>query len=274
MVRSFFGFFLGTFFYLTRFRFQVVRANWERFVPHPSRFLIMASYYHFGCLCCELLLLPLGRLKQYVLKHVTVVGSEHLLAAHRAGRGFICVVAHSGNWEIMAAACTLKFQVPLLIVTKSIKPKWLHRLITSGRAQCGVQATYEPQTMRDILAAFKRGDAIGVVLDQYVGPPVGVRVPFFGVPVGTASVVAVLAKRYQVPVLLIENWRSFSEHHIVVHPPFVLEQGSLGELTAQYVGAVESAIDRHPAQWLWTHRRFKGNLGPLESGEWDLRARV
>ena len=39
--------------------------------------------------------------------------------------------------------------------------------------------------------------------------------------------------------------------------------------TANYASVLEGHILKYPEQWLWTHRRFKGDLSPLREGEWN-----
>ena len=55
--------------------------------------------------------------------------------------------------------------------------------------------------MQGILRGLKRNHIIGWVNDQFTGAPVGARVPFFGVPVGSHTAPAALAIRTGTPVL-------------------------------------------------------------------------
>ncbi len=51
-------------------------------------------------------------------------------------------------------------------------------------------------------------------------------------------------------------------------------QEEIATNTARYVAQVEKHVKAHPGQWLWIHRRFKGDLSPLRLGEWkEGRAR-
>jgi KDO2-lipid IV(A) lauroyltransferase len=150
-----------------------------------------------------------------------------------------------------------------MIVTKHLKPEWLHRAIEAGRARCGVQATYEPRTLKDVLAHLKRNGTVGFVLDQYAGPPVGVRVPFFGVPVGTMTAIAMLARRTGAKVVPVVNYREPDGRHVVsIRPalewiPAKDPSEELAVNTARYAEEMERDIREHPGQWLWIHRRWK-----------------
>jgi KDO2-lipid IV(A) lauroyltransferase len=74
-------------------------------------------------------------------------------------------------------------------------------------------------------------------------------------------------------VLPIVNYRTSGGKFVVdIRPPVPYDGASdsrgLGVNTAQYVAVVEQDIKAHPDQWLWIHRRFKGELGPLRDDEW------
>ena len=124
---------------------------------------------------------------------------------------------------------------------------------------------------------LKKQGTVGFVLDQYAGPPVGTRVPVFGIPVGTPSVVAALVKRTGARVLPVVSFREPSgRHRVQIRPaiewksePNQDAQYELGLNTAYYASILEKDIYAHPEQWLWTHRRFKGDLSPLREGEWS-----
>jgi KDO2-lipid IV(A) lauroyltransferase len=268
---------LGALFYFAKFRDPVVQQNLNLAYPNdPEKReeIRRASYWHFGNLILEIFMV-LGPLRRFVLKYVDLSGTEHLEAAKKRGKGVIFLASHTGNWEVMAATGGVLAQSDLLMVTKHLKPEWLHQAIEAGRSRCEVSATYEPKTMRDVLSHLKRNGTVGIVLDQYVGPPVGVRVPFFGVPVGTSQFVATLAKRTGAAVLPVRNIRTPSGRwDIAVLRALEWTKDSdpnreLAVNTAKYTAAIEEIVRAHPEQWLWIHRRFKGDNSPLRETEWS-----
>jgi len=282
-VQLFLGNLLGRTLFLIRLRKKIVDLNLETAFPGDRNFhkkLARDFYKHLGNLAFEVLLVPkLGksesRLKHFVKEVAVFEGVENLHAAKQLGRGVIYLASHLGNWEIMAAIAGVFAHDDLMLVTKTLKPSWLHRAIESGRLDYDVKATYEPRTLKDVLSHLRKNGSVGFVLDQYVGPPVGVRVPFFGKPVGTSLAVAMIAKRTGAPVLPVENFRRKDGRWIVkIHPPLPWKEHSdhhheLALNTAEYSQELEKHIRRHPEQWLWIHRRFKGSLLPLREGEWE-----
>lgn len=277
------GRWLGFVLMALRVRDQVIRENLQFAYPGDSaeearirEHLRRAAYEHLGQLVFEILML-MGPLPRYVRQRSELRGAENWRAAQAAGKGVLFLSSHVGNWEIMAATGAQFSRMDLMIVTKRLKPRWLHRAIELGRLRCGFKGTYEPRTLRDVLAHLKRKGTVGFVLDQYVGPPVGVRVPVFGVPVGTSAAVATLARRTGAVVLPVLNYRTSDGRWIVQIQPavqWITDAGGdpdreLAQNTAEYARILEQHIYSHPEQWLWTHRRFKGDLSPLQPEEWS-----
>jgi lauroyl/myristoyl acyltransferase len=246
-------------------------------------------YQHFGQLVAELFL-GFGAMPYFVKKHARFVGLEHLKYAKELKKGVVVVVNHLGNWEVMTAAGSLLAQAEILMVTKRLRPAWFHRLVEGYRKKIGCLATYEPEAMRAILTQLKQGKSVGVITDQYLGPPYGIRVKFFGARVGTSALAATLALKtgasvligfnrrlangdYEVgvePVDFTESWEPGQSQDRLNQPDLGTSPGvkkhlgkedpRIHQLTQVFVHKLEDQIARHPEQWLWSHRRFKGDL--------------
>jgi KDO2-lipid IV(A) lauroyltransferase len=240
---------------------------------HHRERIACGFYVHFGRLLLEIVMMFSRRWDSWAREHVVLHGLENWEEAHAQGRGVIVVSSHLGNWEAMAAGVMLS-GADGLIVTKHLKPEWIHREMERNRLRTGVKGTYEPTTLRDVLAHLKKGGTVGFVIDQYAGPPIGIRVPFFGVPVGTLSAPAIVAGRTGAVVLAASCTRD--EHgrlHVSFSKPFEGHSGNspreIASRLALWVEEIEKSVRKSPQQWLWSHRRFKGDLSPLKPGEWD-----
>jgi KDO2-lipid IV(A) lauroyltransferase len=283
-VSLFFGWIIGRALHLLRWKRPLVRSNLQLAFPGASteaqqyRGRIEAGFYrHFGNLIVELLC-QFGDWRRWALDHVEIEGLKHWEQARARGKGVLFITSHLGNWEAMAAGFSLsggpKTRDPL-IVTKHLKPEWLHQAFSQNRLKAGVRGTYEPRTMKDVLRELSRGGTVGFVLDQYAGAPIGVRVPFFGVPVGTLLAPAVIARRTGCAVLPIYCYRDEQGRlKVRVGEELAWEEGGnsheeLARNTARWVASIEESVRSHPDQWLWSHRRFKGDLSPLSPDEWS-----
>lgn len=244
--------------------------------PDAERFrsdIERGFYRHFGRLFLEILIQYSPAWREWVQEQVVVHGRENWERAHAQGKGVLFVSNHVGNWEAMAAGMALA-GADVLIVTKHLKPEWIHLSMERNRLKAGVRGTYEPKTLRDVLAHLKRGGTVGFVIDQYAGAPIGIRVPFFGVPVGTLSAPAIVARRTGAVVLPVYNWRDpDGRFQMWIGEPFPAFQGNspreLASQLALWVESTEKSVRKCPEQWLWSHRRFKGDLSPMAADEWD-----
>ena len=179
------------------------------------------------------------------------------------------MTAHLGNWEALTALGARELGVPVNMVTKQLKPAWLHRLVETERSLLRIKMAFEPRTMPTIMRALKKGELVGFVMDQFAGAPVGARVPFFGKPVGSHVALATLALRMNVPVVPAIAIRKPDGRYKVRFEPQIplVDSGDKGmdiiQNTANYVAHTERWIRDYPEQWLWIHRRWKGDLSPL-----------
>ena len=274
------GFALGWFLAIAGWKRSMIRSNLQMAFPGAAvatagyrRNIERKFYRHFANLVLELIG-QFGDWRRWVAGNVELTGLEYWKSAALRGKGVIFITSHLGNWEAMAAGFSLTGN-DLLIVTKHLKPEWFHHAFEEKRLKAGVRGTYEPKTMKEVLRQLAKGGTVGFVLDQYAGPPIGVRVPFFGVPVGTLQAPAAIARRTGAAVLLAHCYRDVHGRlKIQIDPeiPWVPHENpnvEMADNTARWVCSIEKSIRSHPEQWLWSHRRFKGDLSPLQPGEWE-----
>ena len=212
------------------------------------------------------------RFQDFLRRNCDYVGEEHLRAALAKGQGVFVMTAHLGNWEVLTASGPQQFGLPVTMVTKRLKPAWLHRALTLNRNLLGVKMAFEPRTLPEIVRALKQKEIVGFVMDQFTGAPVGARVPFFGVPVGSHTALATLALRTGAPVVPAISVRQPSGRYLIRFEPEIplIEDADHEKAvilnTANYVRHTESWVREFPSQWMWIHRRWKGKLSPLPPG--------
>jgi KDO2-lipid IV(A) lauroyltransferase len=224
--------------------------------------LLKENFEHYGILALELLHMfsPFpGHYREYVRRVARLEGFHHWRRADSKGKGVLFVSAHLANWELMTAAGAMA-GIPLTMVTRHLKPEWLHLLIDAARRSVKVKAAYLPDTLTAILRSLRKGESLGFVLDQYAHPPVGVKVPFFGVEVDTLGAVPPLSLRYGTPIVPVRQIRDKNGFvRILIEPELDLGDAKENAIqgTAVLAAMVEHWIRANPDQWLWAHRRFK-----------------
>ncbi|MDE2246662.1 MAG: hypothetical protein KGJ91_10925, partial [Xanthomonadaceae bacterium] len=184
-----------------RKRTRIARDNIRRCLPElgPAGWdaLLRANYEHYGALVLELahMFAPIpGHWRRYVARTTRLEGFENWKRADAKGKGTLFCSAHLANWELMAAAGALG-GVPVVMTTRHLKPEWLHRWMEKTRLSTGVRCLYQPRTMPGVMKGLRAGAAVGFVMDQYMVPPMGKPLRFFGVTVDTLAAIAPLARR-------------------------------------------------------------------------------
>lgn len=237
--------------------------------PGAQRTLLELNYEHMGRLFFEYLhfFTPLeGHYRRYAAENSRIEGLENWEAARAKGKGVLIVSLHLGWWEMQAASGGLA-GIPLTVVTKAVKPAWLHDLLTARRLSTGVKAALHPGSMPTIMRALRKGEAVAFMNDQYARPPMGLKVRFFGVEVETLSAVGPLSKRTGAAIITATSYRDMDG----ITRVFLSPEVDLGEAledpvrsTQALAAIVERNVRRHPEQWLWLHRRFKNVVWPGE----------
>ncbi len=189
-------------------------------------------------------------------------GLEHLDEAYRQGRGVFLLTLHIGNGDFACMGLAQKgYKVNL--ITKKAKQGWLNDVWFGMRTKHGTQLIAHEKSNAEILKALKRNEAVIWVMDQYMGPPSGVKTTFFGKETGTARGMAIFEERTRVPVIPCYNFRRpDGRFHLVVEKPLPFEEKENHEstvlhLTQTYNDKLQEYVQKSPEQWMWIHRRWK-----------------
>ena len=223
------------------------------------RKILRANAEHYGVLALELahMFTPIkGHWRDYVLRTTKVEGIENWEKAHARGKGDLFCSAHLANWEFAAAAGALR-GMKVLIVTRNTKPQWMHDWLEGVRLETGVTCAYQPRTVPAVMKQVRGGGGVVFVVDQYMVPPMGQPLRFFGVMVDTLFAIAPLARRTGAAMIPVRQVREKNGIvRIIVEPELPLGDNDQ-EDNQRIVDKIESWIRDLPGQWLWVHRRFK-----------------
>lgn len=196
-------------------------------------------------------------------KVVVYEGLQNYLDAVAQGRGVILLTGHIGAWELSVYAHSI-YGYPMAFLKRNVDNPLVERLAESRRARYGNRSIDKKGSVREVLKTLKAGGVVGILADLNATREEGVFCDFFGVPACTTAGVATLALRTGAVVLpgyLI--WDEAARVHRL-HFEKPLEPINTGNPkedvqtnTARYTQALETVIRRHPAQWLWIHRRWR-----------------
>ena len=195
--------------------------------------------------------------------NVEVVGMERVERALREGRGALVVSGHLGSFELTLAAAARRAPAPVSVVVKRFSPG-VDVFVTRLRTSAGLQVIDAAAAVGPVLAALSRNEVVVFVLDQNATRRIGVFVDFFGKKACTMRGLAAIALRTRAPVLpAIPRREADGMHRLTIEAPVPLEVQagppgpSIHRMTQVYTARIERAIRDAPAQWFWTHRRYK-----------------
>lgn len=182
-------------------------------------------------------------------------GLAELDAARAGGQGVIILTPHLGCFEV--ASLYLGARMPLTIMYRP--PRWesLDRLMHMGRARGQVQLVgADLGGVRQMFKTLKQGGVIGVLPDQAPGNGEGEWAPFFGRPAYTMTLIGRLVGISGASVFMcVGERRPHGEGYELHFLPLAFDPAA--SIPQQMNAALEQAIRRLPAQYLWSYNRYK-----------------
>jgi len=242
-----------------RSRRHITLTNLSLCYPHLSEAqrtrLARASFTHTAMGALEAVMVWLNPTRD-IASRTELVGLEHLERARAEGRGVVLLGGHFSAMDVMGPGMK---PVDIDVMYRENKnPVWEWLQVT-GRSRY-FNGVVERNDTRQTLRRLKDGRVIWYAADQDYGPRHSVFAPFFGIPTASITATARLAKFNDSPVLLITNFRDLKTLRWSMHISEPVSGYPSGDDVADATRInriIEEAINLHPEQYLWMHRRFK-----------------
>ena len=258
------------------YREHVVRENLAKAFPQfgesELRAVIRSYYLGFAQMLVEVIK-SVSLPAEEIRRRVRVVN----LAAPRAhldrGQSVLLVAAHQCNWEWMLLALSLELGYPLDAAYKPLVDSWAEREMKKLRTRFGSRLVPAKQLLADIIQRRDVVRAIAMVADQepttsehkYWTRFLGRDTAFYMGPEEIARVT-------RFPVFFIAMRRCARGHYEMEFRPLgtpaqPAQALRSGQLTEAYVRLVEQQIRAAPADWPWSHKRWKLKRSLYQSRE-------
>lgn len=128
-----------------------------------------------------------------VARRTRIKGIEHVAALREQGRGVVCALPHTGNWDAAAVTYLVRLGGPLTVVAERLQPESHYQRFQAYRESLGMQVV--PLTGGDrpsthaLAASLRARGTVSLLCDRDLSSS-GVPVNFFGhtmtVPPGPA----------------------------------------------------------------------------------------
>ena len=192
----------------------------------------------------------------------TIEGLERVeqLLARRAG--LLMLSAHFGSWEL-ASAIALRLAPRMHVIVRPLDNPALARLVDAYRRYSGYHAIPKNQALSASLKALRRGEIIGLLMDQSSLRHEGILVPFFGTDAYTSIGPALMALRAGCPVIGVFMVRQgLGKHRLVFSEEIPIQRSGnlrqdIADNTRRFNQLIESYVRAYPDHWFWLHRRWK-----------------
>jgi KDO2-lipid IV(A) lauroyltransferase len=200
-----------------------------------------------------------------------MAGVEHLDRALAAGRGAVCALTHSGNWDVAGVWLVEALRrrgrpATFATVAERLRPASLYDRFVAYRASLGFEvlpADSGPRTVATLAARLRAGGVVCLVADRDLTDG-GIEVDFFGAPARLPAGPAQLARHTGAALLPFGGWFTPDGWGLRFRPPLEVPDGpagpSLRAATQAMADAFAADIAAHPADWhmlqpIWTADR-------------------
>jgi KDO2-lipid IV(A) lauroyltransferase len=196
------------------------------------------------------------------------------------GRGTIIVLAHFGNWELLAAIWGRQTDGGLNVVAKPMGNPIVEAWLLKKRTALSVKTIQTGNALRGMLSVLRKNEITAILIDQHLRG-MGTPAPFLGKTASTVRTVAGLARKTGavcVPVYaMMAADGSYDIRFFRAEPPeadagmdggagggesgTVDEEALINAMQARHNDIISQWIIENPEHWFgWFHKRFKGYI--------------
>lgn len=256
--------------YLIRYRRKVILHNLRLAFPDQTDAFYKTTtrrfYRNLADVIVETIKLP-GMSAAELRRRVVFTNDE--LVKNRLGKGEVVVImaSHQCNWEWVPSASVLN-GMPADAIYKPLNNPVFEQLVSSIRGHFGAKPVPMQQLLRQMVSRRSEPRLVALVADQVPDKPeygywtqfMHQDTPFYP---GTER----LAKAQKLPVYYVEIRRIRRGHyqatfHSVAEPPY--DGLADGEIIDRYRDLLQKSIEQAPADWLWSHKRWKHQRAKYE----------
>ena len=204
-----------------------------------------------------------GMEKEEVLNNVSFEGTEIIEAYQKQDKQMIFVTGHQGNWELLAQALAIKFDIKPVGVGRKLDSALMDKVLTKNRERFNIDMVYKKGAMKGCIKALNKGKNIWLLTDQSIRKSQSIDVQFFGKKATHTPMASILSHKFDLDLIPVYiDTEDFKHYKVTVHEPIKsiktdTKEQDLATLTQAQADIMEEVIKKHPKQWFWIHKRWK-----------------
>ncbi|HEV8443044.1 MAG TPA: lysophospholipid acyltransferase family protein [Steroidobacteraceae bacterium] len=248
---------------LIPYRRHVVEANLKASFPEWSdaqRDAVIRDYYRgFADMLVEILH-SLRLTRAEIERRVAFTNPQLIRDEAARGKPVLLVAAHQCNWEWMLLGLSTQLGLPVDAAYKPLVDSWAEREMLKLRGRFGAQLIPAQGLLGDIIQKRNAPRVIAMVADQ---EPVSSErrqwLRFLNRDTAFFLGAEEIARTTRYAAFFVRLKRVARGHYQSEFVPLAAAGEKLepGEFTARYARLVEEQIREAPADWPWSHKRWK-----------------
>ncbi len=200
--------------------------------------------------------------REYISKHIDLVGDSYLEECRKAGKGVILLSMHLGNWELGGAVIgALKYPVSAIVLEHENKK--INNFFINQRAINGLRSIPLGFRLKECFKVLKRNEFLAIAGDKSYTSG-GIVVDFFGrkcvLPMGAAA----LSLKTGAPIIFCSLTREKGDHFKFafekpIYPEFISDDfnENVKHIMGKCVKHFEKYVRAYPDQWYVFRKLWK-----------------
>lgn len=245
------------------YRRHVVDGNLKAAFPEfddATRERVIRDYYRgFADMLVEVMR-SLRLTPDELARRVRISNAELVRNEVSKGKPVLLVAAHQANWEWMLLGLSTQLGIPVDAAYKPLIDNWAELEMRKLRSRFGARLIPAQELLGDIIKQRGAPRAIAMVADQ---EPVSSErkhwLRFLNRDTAFFLGAEEIARTTRYAAFFVRLKRVSRGHYLVEFVPLAGagEPLAAGEFTARYARLVEEQIREAPADWPWSHKRWK-----------------
>lgn len=251
-------------YYIVGYRGKVVDENLRNSFPEKNAGELKAIKKQFYKNLCDVFI-EIGKTPGLTAKEVDRYlsmdkKSKALLESYTSrNKGGVVLMGHYGNWEYPLQYVGRHYSEHIRVLYKPLRNPYFDHYVKYSRTRFNPNVVPANEVLRYFVKENPQSKFTYFIADQAPMPEQAIWCDFLHRNTAFFGGGEKLALRFKTPVLFYYVLREKRHHYKIYYEKLYDETENVeaGEITKRYAERLEAIIREHPAEWLWTHRRWK-----------------
>ncbi len=258
-------------YYVFAYRKKIVLQNLRNAFPEKSekelRVLCRRFYKHLcdtvfeGLMCFTIT-------RESLMGHIRCSNPEVINAYFDQGKSVIIAIGHYGSWEFFLTGLNALIKHQLVIIYTPLTNPFMEKKMMQARESFGTRMISKSEVKSFFEEKQSQTTATLFAIDQW---PAKAKKPYWMTFLNQETAVAFGTEKYAKDsgqAVLYARIRKEKRGHYVIDFTAVCDDPKnkeYGFITESITRLLENDIQKEPAYWLWSHRRWKQNRAEVEA---------